>query len=474
MGGGNGNEDYIPLKPAFVGGAERARRNARKRMNQPRSNSNGGGYHGANKKNKRRSWQADNTISPYPKSMREYDRFFGSLLSSSVTSLKQSETDTNAHGTVMQQACSLLSIPSIPSPLYSSNKSKDGDAARTHHLLQRSSSCLSTASYSSTATTMSASSSSSSGTFDNARSYYMANAPLVLEESRCIVADSLTKISHNKKRGSGDNGSFTLQLISIEEKYPKVRNHAPLILNFQIINEPTVKRGAGNNNDKKSKSGTRPGSILLLHRKQQKEGKEGNNEADSYSSVLACIAPRFPSDAKVLSLMIFRREDLNLSQSSNYGDNGDGGTSQSSNDGDDEESPVFFATPLTTLIGQVRQMEACLRMVKVSFMRKLLGQKSSTHIRFGSSDEDEEDEDEEVVGEVGDETNVSLKVQEGFYVDASGNSSDDGDEEGGEDGSCDDTLAGLLVKIPALNQTQERAAKRFLDSPKESLILVQG
>jgi hypothetical protein len=32
----------------------------------------------------------------------------------------------------------------------------------------------------------------------------------------------------------------------------------------------------------------------------------------------------------------------------------------------------------------------------------------------------------------------------------------------------------LLTKIPTLNETQERAATMFLNSPKESIVLVQG
>lgn len=169
----------------------------------------------------------------------------------------------------------------------------------------------------------------------------------------------------------------------------------------------------------------------------------------------------------MLSLMIFRRDDIDLTQSSSSSEeeddiqfNGSGGKGNN--------NTVFYATALTTLIAQVRQMEACLRMVKVSFMNKLLGHKGATHIRFGDSSDEEEEE--EVVGEVS-------GLQEGFYVEEEGVDSllEEGEEE--EDGrgsGSGGSLVGLLAKIPTLNQTQERAARSFLGSPKESLILVQG
>ncbi|KAL7537872.1 hypothetical protein ACHAXR_008767 [Thalassiosira sp. AJA248-18] len=455
MGEVNENEDYISLKPSFIGGAEKARRNARKRMYQPRQKKSGA------TSNKR--WDNRNgAISPYPKSMREYERFFGSLLSSSVTELKQSETDGNSHRKVMQQASSLLNVPSIPSPPYLQQKlaSLEGsNDARTHHLIQRSSSILSNASsYSNT--------SSSSGTYDNARSYYMANAPLILEESRYTIVDSLlkTRTSYNK-RGSG---SFTLELLSIEEKYPKLatrqRECAPLILNFQIANDSTPKKQQSNND--KSSKWTRPGSVLLLHQRNEENASES-------SGVLACIVPNgnwksssSSSSMQLLSLMIFRRDDLDLSQLSMEDD--------AQNNNKTDQNPVFYATALTTLIGQVRQMEACLRMVKVSFMRKLLGQKNATHIRFGNSsseEEEEEEEEEEVVGEVLNDDIGGTKLQRGYYVDEEENGSSSSAEEEEED---DNNLAGLLAKLSKLNLTQDRAAKKFLESPKESLILVQG
>ena len=145
-----GNEDFIPLKPFFVGGAEQARRNARKRKFQPRSSSS------SSSSSTTRTHHHE-SLPPYPKSMREYERFFGSLLSSSTIALQQSETDGNSHRAVLQQACSLLNVPCLPTPSYLQQPID----ARTHHLMQRSSSIGINAT--------NIADSPRSGTFDNAR-----------------------------------------------------------------------------------------------------------------------------------------------------------------------------------------------------------------------------------------------------------------------------------------------------------------
>jgi hypothetical protein len=45
--------------------------------------------------------------------------------------------------------------------------------------------------------------------------YYMLIALLVLEKSRCIIAESLTNVSHNNQDGC----TFSVEFLSIEEKY---------------------------------------------------------------------------------------------------------------------------------------------------------------------------------------------------------------------------------------------------------------
>ncbi|KAL9190940.1 hypothetical protein ACHAXT_000646 [Thalassiosira profunda] len=447
-------EGFTPLSgQPFVGGAERARRNARKRARQPpqkRKRGNNCNYHPQHKRRE--------GLAPYPKSMREYERFFGALLASSPVELQLSEAEGGAHQAVMHRARSLLGVPSLPAPSHLQPNTQQS-------VVRRSSSCVSNAS------STSAASVSSSGTYDNAREYYMSKAPLILEESRCIVAESLAKVSRNDigKRG-GSGVCFNLELASVEEKYPKLAERqprcAPLILNFDVVDRSSSTSNGNPRSvssalkrcqraDEKSRKWTRPGSVLLLRQERQ--------DGDTGCSALACIVPngnkQSSSNDSTLSLMIFRRDDLRLTEPPD-----DINVQKNISD----ERLFYTATPLTTLIAQVRQMEACLRMVKVSFMSKLLGQKRATHIRFGDSS-DEESEDEEKGGNIGGTNNL---LQEGFYVDdGSGAAEDDEDE---DENNRDWSLAGLLTKIPQLNQTQERAATSFLESPKESLILVQG
>jgi hypothetical protein len=130
-------EDFIPIKSSFIGGAERARRNARKRKFQPRSNINGDSSSMVHHRHE--------SLQPYPKTMKEYERFFGSLLSSSTLDVLRSETNGNSHRLVIQQACSLINVPCLPTPPHLQQR-KQVDA-RTHHLMQRSSSSNTNAFY---------------------------------------------------------------------------------------------------------------------------------------------------------------------------------------------------------------------------------------------------------------------------------------------------------------------------------------
>lgn len=463
------------LKPAFVGGAELARRNAQKRKYQPTNSYN----KNTNCKRGRTNQSSITTptIQPYPKSMKEYDRFFCSLLSSSAVQIQQSDSCVKSHQLVMHLACSLLNIPQLPSPpsytqqnnIPSSSgsspprRSSHDDDARTHHLLQRSSSI---------------STSTSSGSFATAREYYMSMAPLVLEESRCIIAESLTNLtSHprrNHQRRIRDGCTYTLEFTSMNEKYPKYtkqqRLTAPLILNFQIIATNSDGGGMNHRQDRRSNNynssssnsinkWTRPGNVVLLRRQQQRH-QHDNISINLQHSVLACIVPnsgnRQSDSSSSLSLMIVHRTELNLDD-------------ELVNSSSSTQICYFVATAVTTLISQVRQMESCLRMVKVSFMRKLLGQKDASHTRFDNSSDDEEEE-EEVLVEC-DEVNDFIPLDDADFTTTSSSVDDD---DGVTTNNWNEDLSRLLTKIPTLNGTQECAANKFLNSPKESIVLVQG
>ena len=155
--------------------------------------------------------------------------------------------------------------------------------------------------------------------------------------------------------------------------------------------------------------------------------------------------------------MIVRRTELNLDDELVY-----------SSSGVSTQIYYFVATAVITLISQVRQMEACLRMVKVSFMRKLLGQRDAIHTRFDDTS-DEEEEEEEVLVDC-DEGDDFIPLDDADFTTTSSVDVDDVVTTN----ECSEDLYRLLTKIPTLNGTQERAATLFLNSPKESIVLVQG
>ena len=416
----------------FVGGAELARRNARKRQSMPNPN--------FNRKRHQNKNGNTTTCSPFPKSMKNNDRFFGSLLSSSTKALIQSESEASVYQAVMQRACSLLSVPGITTPakLKKLNNSKD---PRSQHLMQRSCSFL-------TNVSSTTSSGTCSSTYKSAREYYMSKAPLILEESRYILSESISKQAHKNR----DTCAFQLDLIAMEERYPNIsydlRQYAPLQLNFRITETICKERGCSKY--------TRPGGVFLIYQSQSQYQSKSRRKVESKDdrSVLACIVPSYHKvkgdDSNTLSLMIFNRDGIDLHQFSDK--NGE----------EEKEKLSFRAVYLVTLISFQRQMEACLRQAKVPFMPKLLGQKNATHIRFNDSSDDDDYEEEEIICDVDEE----LQVQEGFYVNDDGSDGDDEMEGTNE-------LSALLNNLPTLNPTQERAAKNFLTS-HNSLHLVQG
>jgi len=422
----------------FIGGAENARRAARKRNSSSSNTSYSTSY-------KRRA-----SPRPHPKSMRPYDRFFAAVLSSSLESLIKSQIDEGKHRELMARSCSLLNVPSLPAaPIrseFEQSMEKSADA-RSLHLFQRACSFLTDASF----VTAESKLTSSSGTFDNARSYYLSKAPLILEESRCIIADALGRLSLQKSGVC----SLTLQLLSVNEKYPQLNQEhslfAPIILDFRIEKI---------RNNEKDMSWSRPGSVLVLRRRPATKvlgtTKKCDEHIDLQSSLLACVAPSIkkksesndsgqPSRSSNLSLMIFRQGDLDIS---NYIENDKSKA--------DNSQIMFQASVLTTLISQVRQMEACLRMAKVDFMPKLLGCKKSKHIRFNDSEE------EDII-----ERDVSSE-EDALYEEKAES------EGSGTISESESSPKSLLAKLPQLNPTQERAASCFLNSLPSSLILVQG
>mmetsp|Transcript_15856 Transcript_15856/g.31468 ORF Transcript_15856/g.31468 Transcript_15856/m.31468 type:complete len:1039 (-) Transcript_15856:29-3145(-) len=499
----------------FIGGAEGARRNARKRMFHPAARNHGSEHPGNN----------DHRMTPFPKSMKPSERFFGSILSSSVTSLLETSDGDNhsirsnrekKHEIWMDRACSLLDVPGFPLAVskrtVNLKKNGSGRDDRAHHVMQRSCSFLALTSKHSPSPPVRY---VRVGTYDNPKSYYLSRAPLILEESRSIVADALSKLSFNEGQNyyglknktiakKSFDAAVSLQLLAMEEKYTKKvmpRGAVPVILTFRFNSYKSSKILKKNTNFKRHGSSmndlnwTRPGTVVLLRYCQDlwKDKRRKNNDGEAVgnsnnggtktkqlycSGVLACVQPQqrsnssfaedddLSSNCRLLSLMIFRQQDLPLEK-----------IFQPNNSGKPERiCTEFEAIPLTSLISQVRQIEACLRLTKVSFMNKLLGMRDSTHTRFGDSSDEEEEEEETI------EVCVNKGVRGGGvhnkkgYEDCDGEGStssatEDNDEDEDDEGCVN--WNGVLAALPTLNNSQERAAQKFLTCPSSSLILVQ-
>ena len=256
----------------------------------------------------------------------------------------------------------------------------------------------------------------------DANQFYSTRAALVMEEARFVVADALRK--HNGpadahgRRHPGPS-SLSLRLVSVEEKE---KLGGCTVVTFE-------KRVPGATFEPKELYDMRPGccfEIITL-------GKVESSNPSVLSSVLANVVPssdRSNIDSQ-LTLMLYHKLEL-LSE------------------GCDD---IWEVRPLTTLISEQRQFEACgcLR-PKVSFMHKLLGWKDSSHIRFGDSDSDGSSDEDKIKGE-------EKKC--------------DGEEPLSHlHGLSPKIASGLL--LPPLNPTQERAALEHLSSPSGSVTLVQG
>ena len=374
-GGHNHTDDVYAQhqgEQKFIGGAERARRNAQKRQR-----TNGGVGFGPNQKRTyvpNSDGRCNRTVARIPKSAKPSERFFASLFRSTVDEFKRSDDSDASRTKLMSNICGRAGLP-MPAKIQAASI--------------------------------------------DANHFYSTRAALVMEEARFVIADAL-----RKHRGPGDAhgrrhpgpSSLSLRLVSVEEKE---KLGGCTVMTFE-------KRVPGATFEPKELYDMRPGCCFEI----RTAGKVESNPNVS-SSVLANVVPssdRSNIDSQ-LSLMVYHKLEL-LSE------------------GCDD---IWNLRPLTTLISEQRQFEACgcLR-PKVSFMHKLLGWKDSSHIRFGGSD-----------------------------------GSSDEDEDEGEEKKCDDEEPllhshGLSPKIasglllPPLNPTQERAAREYFSSSSGSVTLVQG
>lgn len=328
----------------FIGGAERARRNARKRQ---RVHGDGGDY-GPNSKRSSQSSSATNNsssasrsssrrgVARIPRSFRPMDRFFASLFQSSVDEYIKSDDDDSARTQLMSDICGRAGLP-LPAKISSSS-------IDAHH-------------------------------------FYSTRASLVMEEARFILADALRKHGgpHDPHgRAHAGPSLLRLQLVSVEER----EKLGATVLTF----EKKAQEGAAATFTPQELYDMRPGccfEIVVQGKLETEEESIDYIPLDSSrrctvthnASVLASVVPLADRSnvERQLSLMVYHKLRLDPSCAED----------------------LWQLRPLTTVISEARAFEACTVKPNVAFMHGLLGWKDASHIRFDDSDDEDDSDDGE-------------------------------------------------------------------------------
>jgi primosomal protein N' len=183
-------------------------------------------------------------------------------------------------------------------------------------------------------------------------------------------------------------------------------------------------------------------------------------------SVLASIVPQFQHDssqAPNVTLMVYQSDALPPKLDQHL----------------DDASILWTISPIGSLISHVRQFEACTRATKVAFLPSILCPKQSTHVRFHDSDDDDDDDDDEDKPEEP-ENDFSANNPNNTPISGSPSASPTTtlttlDQTPNE--PCEKTPRVVVTPttlFSKLNATQQKAAKRFLESDESTLTLVQG
>ena len=354
----------------FIGGAERARRNARKRQ---RVNGGGGGGFGPNQNRTFANNASNCAVARIPKSAKPSERFFASLFRSSVEEFKRSDDNDTSRREIMSNICGRAGLP-MPAKIQAASI--------------------------------------------DANHFYSTRAALVMEEARFVIADALR--GHNgpaEAHGRRHMGPacLSLRLVSVKERE---KLGGCTVLTFE-------KRTLGATFALQELYDMRPGCCFEIITAGEVEPCPGVS-----SSMLANVVPSSDRSniERQLTLMLYHKLEVPA----------------------EAFEGLWEVRPLTTLISEQRQFEACgcSRPTKVPFLHKLLGWKDASHVRFGESDSSS-DEDE------GEEKKCDFE-EHSLH----------------SHGLSPQIASGLLLN--PLNATQERAASEYLSSPSGSVTLVQG
>jgi hypothetical protein len=422
------NSNSQPGGKKFIGGAERARREARKKRSRPdesflpfnTSTSQGNGK-GKSKKKGKKQKHTSHVPGRLPKSLSPNERFFASLLTSSVEDLLHSNDDPQQRDAVMREVCGRVGV-ALPQALPSH--------------------------------------------YSSAQEYYDPRTALVLEEARYTLSETLgrqrqkQKQNMNKQRNSNSTITVTLAQVDERQKTGHIvlefsKQYGGLYKNFPPAFTP------------QELFDMRPGGCFQVNfvyagGNSNDNNDENNKNKNLSGSVLASIVPQFQHDSSKtpsVTLMVYQSEALPPKIDHCI----------------DNASISWTISPIGSLISHVRQFEACTRATKVDFLPSILSHKQSTHVRFDDSDDDDEDkpkEDDEP------ENDFSASPNAPPSLATSSTSSSNNQNQITPDQSSDETCqTSSRVNTPTLsklNVTQKKAAKRFLESAESTLTLVQG
>jgi hypothetical protein len=370
----------------FIGGAERARREAQKKRFRPPDNNNNNTGKGNGRGKKKKKHTSHVQQGRLPKSLPPNERFFACLLTSSVEELRQSNATPQQRDALMRQVCGRVGV-APPQAALPSN-------------------------------------------YSTLKEYYEPRTALVLEEARYTLSETLGRKQQRHK-------TIAVTLAQVEERKKTghvvlqfVKPYGGLYKNFPPAFTP------------QELYDMRPGGCFQVD----------FSSKHLSGSLLSSIVPQFQFDSSsepTVTLMVYQSEALPPKIDHRV----------------DDASMTWTISPIGSLISHVRQFEACTRATNVAFLPTILSHKQSTHVRFDDSDDDDIDESENILPSSSASANHNTPI--------SGASSPDQTPKE----PCDKAHQ-PQVMIPSplskLNGTQQKAAKRFLESTESTLTLVQG
>ena len=304
------------------------------------------------------------------------------------------------------------------------------------------------------------------------KAHAAALASLVLEEARFIVAEALstlmmvvqplsaagtvTTMNHAKNNNNNNTNTNTNNSIQVTLSSTKgITPHDVLFFrkatDFTIIELQSI----------------RPGTVFVIQREAKK------NCYNTNSMLLGTIVTMTEQRSLEFDLDITMNTALRSISLMIYQD-------QKVTSGD------YVITPLTTLLTQVRQFEACtMGNYSVPFLPALMGQKGATHTKFELYDEFKEtqqDNEMESKAQGNDfssfDSDDDVKIKpEPKCVSSANDDEDDSSINNYASSStpvCNIGDAVEIFSIPTLDETQEKACLAFLNSKPASITLVQG